>query len=344
MNKDNIIYRHLMHGISFMIPFVVTGGILMSVSHLLLGTNLDIELTSSTTLSAWFLDIGTLAFSFMLPILAGYIAFAIADRPGLVPGIMAGAIAYTGGSGFIGAIIGGFLAGYVMVILKKALQFLPKTMQGLKPMLFFPLFGTLLIAVLMLPITYLFEPTTMTIRAFLNDIEGLPLILFSIVLASLMAVDMGGPINKAAYIIGLASMTSGTSSKLMAAVMVGGMIPPLGIALMTTLFKKRFSDIELKQGRSNYLMGLSFITEGAMPFAMKYPRIVIPSLMLGSALAGAITGLFETASPAPHGGIFILPLMTHWYGFLIALIAGTLLSTLLLSIRMKPSLKEENVA
>lgn len=344
MNKDNVIYRHLMHGISFMIPFVVTGGILMSLAHLLLGTNLDIEISSNTTLSAWFLDIGTLAFSFMLPILAGYIAYAISDRPGLVPGIMAGAIAYTGGSGFIGAIIGGFLAGYVMVMLKGVFKFLPKTMQGLKPMLFFPLFGTLLIALFMIPITYLFEPTTLTIRTFLSDIDGFLLILLSIVLASLMAVDMGGPVNKAAYIIGLASMTQGEPSKLMAAIMVGGMIPPLGIALMTTLFKKRFTEIEYKQGQSNYLMGLSFITEGAMPFAIKYPRIVIPSLMLGSALAGAITGLFETASPAPHGGIFILPLMTHWYGFLIALVAGTLFSTLLLSIRMKPRLKEENVA
>ncbi|PKK93375.1 MAG: hypothetical protein CVV61_04975 [Tenericutes bacterium HGW-Tenericutes-6] len=344
MNKDNLIYRRLMHGISFMIPFVVTGGILMSISHLILGSSIDIFLNPNTTLSSWILDIGTLAFSFMLPILAGYISFAISDRPGLVPGFMAGAIAYTGGSGFIGAILGGFIAGYMTEILKKGFQFLPKSMQGLKPMLFFPLFGTILTALLMLPVTFLFEPTTMTLRAFLKNIEGIPLILLCILLASLMAIDMGGPINKAAYIIGLASMTSGESSKLMAAIMVGGMIPPLGIALTTTLFKNRFTKIELKQGKSNYLMGLSFITEGAMPFALKKPKVVIPSLMLGSALSGAIIGLFKTASPTPHGGIFVVPLMTNWYGFIIALISGVILSTLLLSFLLKETQREENVS
>jgi PTS system fructose-specific IIC component len=331
--KNNNIYKHLMSGVSQMIPFVVAGGIMIALSFLVDVGNAGADnYGSGNEIAAWFGEVGGIAFGFMLPILAGYIAYSIADRPGFVPGFVGGALANNGGSGFLGAIIIGFVAGYIVYGLKQLFKNVPRSMSGILPVLVFPLFGAILAALAMIPIDLVVTPIQEGLESFLTGLEGSSALLVGLIAGGMMAVDMGGPVNKAAYVVAIGTIASGTSTILMASVIAGGMVPPLGIALATVLFKGKFNDQQIEAGKTNWVMGLSFITEGAIPFAAANPKAVIPSIIAGSALAGAIVGLFGAASPAPHGGIFVVPIMDGWVWFLIALAAGTVLTAFLLKI------------
>ena len=333
------IYKHLMNGVSNMLPFVVAGGILIAIAFLIdtmFGQVGGANFGSNTPLASFLKGIGDLAFSFMLPVLAGYIAYSIADRPAMVVGFVGGVIAKDGGAGFLGALIGGFLAGYVVVLLKKLFNKLPQSLDGIKPVLLFPLFGTLLIGILM---TFIVLPPTVVINNamvnFLASLGGTSKVLLGLVLGAMMAIDMGGPINKAAYVFGVASLDAG-QYEIMAAVMAGGMVPPLAIALCTTFFKNRFTKEERESGKVNYVMGLSFITEGAIPFAAADPLRVIPACAVGSAVAGALSMLFNASLRAPHGGIFVVPVVTNPIMYLVAIVVGSLIGMTLLAILKKP--------
>lgn len=332
------IYKHLMNGVSNMLPFVVAGGILIAIAFLIdtmFGQVGGANFGSNTPLASFLKGIGDLAFSFMLPVLAGYIAYSIADRPAMVVGFVGGVIAKDGGAGFLGALIGGFLAGYVVVLLKKLFNKLPQSLDGIKPVLLFPLFGTLLIGILM---TFIVLPPTVVINNamvnFLASLGGTSKVLLGLVLGAMMAIDMGGPINKAAYVFGVASLDAG-QYEIMAAVMAGGMVPPLAIALCTTFFKNRFTKEERESGKVNYVMGLSFITEGAIPFAAADPLRVIPACAVGSAVAGALSMLFNASLRAPHGGIFVVPVVTNPIMYLVAIVVGSLIGMTLLAILKK---------
>ena len=276
----------------------------------------------------------------MLPVLAGYIAYSIADRPALVVGFVGGAIAKDGGAGFLGALIAGFLAGYLVVGLKKLFSKLPQSLEGIKPVLLLPLFGTLLIGIIM---TFIVLPPVVAINNamvnFLASLGGTSKVLLGLVLGAMMAIDMGGPINKAAYVFGVASLDAG-QYEIMAAVMAGGMVPPLAIALCTTFFKNRFTKEQRESGKVNYVMGLSFITEGAIPFAAADPLRVIPACAVGSAVAGALSMLFNASLRAPHGGIFVVPVVTNPIMYLVAIVVGSLVGMALLAVLKKPLDKE----
>ena len=335
------IYKHLMNGVSNMLPFVVSGGILIALAFLF--DNYEINPSNfgkNTPLAAFLKTIGDYAFGFMLPILAGYISYSIADRPALVVGFVGGIIAKDGGAGFLGALIAGFLAGYLVVGLKKLFSKLPQSLEGIKPVLLFPLFGTLLIGIIM---TFVVLPPVVAINNamvnFLASLGGTSKVLLGLVLGAMMAIDMGGPINKAAYVFGVASLDSG-QYEIMAAVMAGGMVPPLAIALCTTFFKNRFTKEERESGKVNYVMGLSFITEGAIPFAAADPLRVIPACAVGSAVAGALSMLFNASLRAPHGGIFVVPVVTNPIMYLVAIVVGSLVGMALLAILKKPLDKE----
>jgi len=331
--KNNNIYRHIMSGVSHMIPFVVAGGIMIAMAFLLDAGNAGAsDYGWGNPIAAWFGDTGKVAFGFMLPILAGYIAYSIADRPGFVPGFVGGALAASGGSGFLGALLIGFVAGYIIVLLKKLTSGLPRSMNGIKPVLLFPLFGVILTALAMIPIDLVVTPISEGLESGLTNLSGTSAILVGLIAGGMMAVDMGGPVNKAAYVVGTATLVGGASTTLMAAVMAGGMTPPLGIALATVLFKNKYNQQQIEAGKTNWIMGASFITEGAIPFAAANPKAVIPSIIAGSALAGAIVGIFGVASPAPHGGLFVIPVMTGWVWFIVALAAGTVLTAFLLKV------------
>ncbi len=339
--KNNSIYRHIMSGVSHMIPFVVAGGIMIALAFLLDAGNAGAsDYGWGNPVAAWFGDTGKVAFGFMLPILAGYIAYSIADRPGFVPGFVGGALAASGGSGFLGALLIGFVAGYIIVLLKKLTSGLPRSMNGIKPVLLFPLFGVILTALAMIPIDLVVTPISEGLQNGLTNLSGTSAILVGLIAGGMMAVDMGGPVNKAAYVVGTATLVGGASTTLMAAVMAGGMTPPLGIALATVLFKNKYNEQQIEAGKTNWIMGASFITEGAIPFAAANPKAVIPSIIAGSALAGAIVGIFGVASPAPHGGLFVIPVMTGWVWFIVALAAGTVLTAFLLKILL-PDASEE---
>jgi len=331
--KNNSIYRHIMSGVSHMIPFVVAGGIMIALAFLFDAGNAGAsDYGWGNPVAAWFGDTGKVAFGFMLPILAGYIAYSIADRPGFVPGFVGGALAASGGSGFLGALLIGFVAGYVIELLKKLTSGLPRSMSGIKPVLLFPLFGVILTALAMIPIDLLVTPISEGLESGLTNLSGTSAILVGLIAGGMMAVDMGGPVNKAAYVVGTATLVGGASTTLMAAVMAGGMTPPLGIALATVLFKKKYTEQQIEAGKTNWIMGASFITEGAIPFAAANPKAVIPSIIAGSALAGALVGLFNVSSPAPHGGLFVIPVMNGWLWFIVALAAGTVLTAFLLKV------------
>ena len=295
---------------------------------------------SNTPVAATLKSIGDLAFSFMLPVLAGYIAYSIADRPALVVGFVGGAIAKDGGAGFLGALIAGFLAGYLVVGLKKLFSKLPQSLEGIKPVLLLPLFGTLLIGIIM---TFIVLPPVVAINNamvnFLASLGGTSKVLLGLVLGAMMAIDMGGPINKAAYVFGVASLDAG-QYEIMAAVMAGGMVPPLAIALCTTFFKNRFTKEQRESGKVNYVMGLSFITEGAIPFAAADPLRVIPVCAVGSAVAGALSMLFNASLRAPHGGIFVVPVVTNPIMYLVAIVVGSIVGMALLAVLKKPLDKE----
>ena len=345
--KDSLghqIYKNLMNGVSHMLPFVVGGGILIAIAFLIDGFTVDLNALpleeranfgTITPLAAMFKAIGGTAFSFMLPILAGFIAMSIADRPGLAVGFVGGAIAANGTSGFLGALIAGFLAGYTVRLLKKIFDKLPESLEGIKPVLLYPLFGILLVGVIM---TYLIEPPIGALNTMLNNglnsLNGASAVFLGILLGGMMAVDMGGPVNKAAYVFGTASIAAGNYN-IMAAVMVGGMIPPLGIALATLFFKKKFTTEERKAGPTNFIMGLSFITEGAIPFAASDPLRVLPACVAGSAVAGALSMAFNCTLMAPRGGIFVFLTVGNPLMYFIALAAGSVVACILLGVLKK---------
>lgn len=342
--RGHNIYKHLMNGVSHMLPFVVGGGILIALAFLIDGFAVDINALSMaeranfgsiTKVAAMLKDMGSIAFEFMLPILAGYIAMSIADRPGLAVGFVGGALAANGTSGFLGALVAGFLAGFVVRLLRKVFRKLPKSLEGIKPMLLYPLLGTFLTGLLMI---FVVEPPVGALNALINDglaqMNDSGAVLLGALLAGMMSVDMGGPVNKAAYVFGTASIAS-ANYHIMAAVMVGGMVPPLAIAMATLLFPKKFTSDERRAGLTNFVLGLSFITEGAIPFAAADPLRVIPSCVAGSAAAGALSVLFGCSLMAPHGGIFVFPTVGNAIGYLTALVSGALIGCLVLGMLKK---------
>lgn len=330
------IYKSLMNGVSNMLPFVVAGGILIALAFLFDKYEIDpSNFGSNTPFAAFLKSIGDAAFQFLLPVLAGFIAVSIGDRPAMVVGFVGGFLANTGGAGFLGALLAGFIAGYLVVLLKKIFSFLPNSLEGIKPVLLYPLFGTLLIGAIMI---ILLNPPIASINnalvGFLNSLGTSSKVLLGIVVAGMMAIDMGGPINKASYVFGIASLESG-NYYVMAAVMAGGMVPPLIIALTTTFFKKNFTKEEQNAGKVNYIMGLSFITEGAIPFAASKPLKVIPSCAIGAAVAGALSMIFNCTLRAPHGGIFVLPIIGNWAMYLVSIIIGSIIGAIILGFLTK---------
>lgn len=338
------IYTQLMNGVSHMLPFVVGGGILIAIAFLIDGLMVDMNALSPeergnfgtiTPLAALFKNIGGAAFGLMLPVLAGYIAMAIGDRPALAVGFVGGALAAGGSSGFLGALAAGFVAGYLVLGLRKACEKLPEALEKLAPVLIYPVFGILAIGLFM---TFIAEPVMGTINgaltAGLTGMGETSKVLLGLVLGGMMAIDMGGPFNKAAYVFGVAAIASGNYD-IMAAVMIGGMTPPCAIALATLLFKDKFTKEERESGPTNFIMGLAFITEGAIPYAAADPLRVLPSCIAGSAVAGALSMLFGCTLMAPHGGIFVVPVMGNALMYLIALAAGTGVSTLMLGLLKK---------
>lgn len=335
------VYRDLMNGVSHMLPFVIGGGILIAVAFLLDDYSLNpANFGSNLPQAAFFKAIGDAAFGFMLPILAGYIAMGIADRPALAPGFVGGFLAKEGGSGFLGALLAGFAAGYLILLLKKLFDKLPRSLEGIKSILLYPVFGILLMGLL---IQLIINPPV----AWLNEaLYGLlarlgtgSRVLLGVLLGGMMSVDMGGPINKAAYVFGTASLAS-DEFQIMAAVMAGGMVPPLALALAVFAFRDKFSEKERQSGVANLIMGACFITEGAIPFAAADPLRVLPACIIGSAVAGGLSMFFGCGLRAPHGGIFVLPVISHPFGFLAAVILGALVGMLLLGVlrkRIEPS-------
>mgnify|MGYP002550016362 CR=1 FL=1 len=338
------LYTQLMNGVSHMLPFVVGGGILIAIAFLIDGFSVDLNslpldqrsnFGTITPMAAMFKSIGGVAFGFMLPILAGFIAMSIADRPGLAVGFVGGAIAANGTSGFLGALVAGFLAGYVVLLLKKICSKLPDSLEGTKPVLIYPLLGIFIVGVLM---TYVVEPPIGALNTLINNglngLNGASAILLGALLGGMMSVDMGGPVNKAAYVFGTASIAAGNYN-IMAAVMVGGMVPPIAIALATLIFKNKFTADERKAGPTNFIMGLSFITEGAIPFAASDPLHVLPACAVGSAAAGALSMAFNCTLMAPHGGIFVFLTVGNPLLYLVALAVGSAVGCVLLGVLKK---------
>ena len=329
-------YKHLMSGVSNMLPFVVGGGILIAICFMLGIKAFDPNDPSYHPFAKLVNDIGGgNAFFLMIPVLAGFIGMSIADRPGFAPAMVGGLIAMNNGGGFLGGLIGGFLGGYSIVFLKKVFAKLPESLEGIKPVLLYPLFGmfitgSIMYQVIVGPIATINNGLT----GFLNNLGTGNLVLLGIVLAVMMSTDMGGPINKAAFTFGIATIAAGNYAP-HAAVMAGGMVPPLGIALATTLFQNKFTEDERTAGKTCYILGLSFITEGAIPFAASDPIRVIPSCMVGAGIAGALTMLFGVQLPAPHGGIFVIPVVTHPVQYLFAIGIGSLVTAVLLGIVKK---------
>ena len=355
------LYKHLMNGVSHMLPFVVGGGILIALAFLLDDYTINpANFGMNTPIAAFFKTIGGQAFGFMLPILAGYIAMSIADRPGLAVGFVGGALASAGytfsnvmnfadaspvSAGFLGALLAGFVGGYLVLGLKKVFSLLPDALEGIKPVLLYPVFGILLIGVIMLSVNPVVGSINTGLNNFLASMSGTSKIILGTILGAMMAIDMGGPFNKAAYVFGTAQLTVVNAGPeqfaIMAAVMIGGMVPPLAIALATTFFKNRFTESERKSGVVNYVMGLSFITEGAIPFAAGDPLHVIPACVIGSGLAGALSMAFGCGLRAPHGGIFVLPTISNPIMYFVALLVGSVVGALLLGILKKPLDKAE---
>lgn len=340
------IYKHLMNGVSHMLPFVIGGGILIALAFLM-----DMEFAgtakfgSGTPAAAFFKNVGGMAFSMMMPILAGYIAMSIGERPGLMLGIVGGFLAASGGSGFFGALFAGFIGGYLVLALRKLFSALPDSLEGLKPVLLYPVCGLVLMGVLM---TYVINPPTAAfnnwLAATLASMSTVSKVLMGFILGGMMSIDFGGPINKAAYVFGTASLAaadgSAVSSAIMASVMVGGMVPPLAISLSTMLFKNKYTARERQSGITNIIMGMSFITEGAIPFAASDPLRVIPCCALGSAIAGALSQYFGCSVPAPHGGVFVFGVVQNWPMYFAALLVGSVVAAVLLGFLKKKVVEE----
>ena len=329
------IYTQLMNGVSHMLPFVVGGGILIAIAFLIDGLMVDMDALdvaersnfgTITPIAAWFKDLGGTAFNFMLPVLAGFISMAIGDRPALALGFVGGMIAANGKSGFLGALVAGFLAGYVIILLRNVCEKLPEALEKIAPVLLYPLFGILIMGLCM---SFVIEPIMGGINTALNNglnsMGGSSKIVLGMILGGMMAVDMGGPFNKAAYVFGTAAIAAGNYD-IMAAVMIGGMTPPCGIALATLLFKNKFTKEQRDSGPTNFIMGLAFITEGAIPFAASDPLHVLPACVAGSAVAGAISMAFNCTLMAPHGGIFVFPVVGNAMMYVLALVIGTVIT------------------
>ena len=343
------IYKHLMTGVSFMLPFVVSGGILIALAFLfdkLAGVQGAADaagssaLGSTTYIAKLFMDIGGAAFGLFIPILGAYIAYSIGERPALTAGFVGGALAVSGGSGFLGAMLAGFLAGYVTKLVIASLKGLPKSLNGIKAILLYPLLTVLLTGVLMIiilnpPVRFINE----SLVHWLQTMGGTSRILLGIILGGMMAVDMGGPVNKAAYVFATGTLATAAAGEygtpIMAAVMAGGMVPPLGIALATTIFKNKFNTEEREAGKTNYIMGLSFITEGAIPFAAGDPLRVLPASIAGSAVAGAISMFFNISIPAPHGGLVVAFLSNNAWVYLLAILIGAVITAVILGLLKK---------
>lgn len=343
------IYKHLMNGVSYMLPFVIGGGIMIAVAFLIdtiAGAPKDSTFGAYTAAAAFFKTIGGYAFSFMLPVLAGYIARSIADRPGLAVGFVGGYIATIGCtfgtitgdstavSGFLGALIAGFAGGYIVLLLKKIFSFLPKSVESMLPVLILPLLGIIIMGLFMCAINPAVGALNQWITDALNSMEETSKIILGCIVAGMMAVDMGGPFNKAAYVFGTAAITTG-GFDIMAAVMIGGMVPPIAIALCATFFKKKWTEAELKSAPVNYIMGLCFITEGAIPYAAADPLRVIPPCVAGAAVAGGLSMAFGCTLRAPHGGIFVFPVVGNVLFYVMALAAGALVGMILLALLKK---------
>lgn len=350
-----VIYKNLMNGVSHMLPFTIGGGILIAIAFLLDDYSINpANFGMNTPIAALFKRIGDTAFSFMMPVLAGFIAMSIADRPGLAVGFVGGYIANTGfvfsnllnfdsstavSSGFLGALIAGFLGGYVVVLLKKIFSFLPNSLEGIKPILLYPVLGIFLTGWIVIFLNPFVGAINTALTTGLNSMGGTSKILLGIVVAGMMSIDMGGPFNKAAYVFGTAQLATG-GYDIMAAVMAGGMVAPLVIAVCATIFGNRFTRKERQSAYVNYIMGASFISEGAIPFAASDPARVIPSCIIGSAIAGGLSIWFGCAVRAPHGGLFVLPVITHPWMYLLALAIGSIVGAVLLAV-LKKAVPEE---
>jgi len=322
--KKSGFYKHLMNGVSNMLPFVVGGGILIAVSFMFGIKAFDPTDPNFNKFAKFLMDIGgSGAFALMVPILAGFIGMSIADRPGFMPAMVGGMMANSNGGGFLGGLLAGFIGGYVVNFIKKSTSNMPESMEGLKPILIFPVLGLFITGGIMTIILGPIASINNGMVVFLNGLGTSNLIVLGVVLGGMMAVDMGGPINKAAFTFGIAAIASGNYAP-HAAVMAGGMVPPLGIAIATVLFKKKFTDEERNSGKTNFILGASFITEGAIPFAAADPLKIIPACIIGSALAGGMAMYFGTELPAPHGGLFVLPIITHPMMYLLSVITGSL--------------------
>ena len=342
--KGHQIYTQLMNGVSHMLPFVVGGGILIALAFLIDGLSVDLNSLPAdqranfgtiTPVAALLKGIGGTAFGFMLPVLAGFIAMAIGDRPALAIGFVGGMMAANGKSGFLGALVAGFVAGYIIVLLRKVCDKLPQAIEKIAPVLIYPVVGILIMGLFM---TFIVEPIMGGINTGLNNaltgMGGSSKIILGMILGGMMAIDMGGPFNKAAYVFGTAAIAAGNYD-IMAAVMIGGMTPPCAIALATLLFKDKFTKEQRETGPTNFIMGLAFITEGAIPFAASDPIHVLPSCIIGSAAAGALSMAFNCTLMAPHGGIFVFPVVGNAMMYVVALVAGTVISAVLLGILKK---------
>ncbi len=357
-SRDGIghgIYKHLMNGVSHMLPFVIGGGILIALAFLLDDYQIDpVNFGMNTPVAAFFKTIGGQAFGFMLPILSGYIAMSIADRPGLAVGFVGGAVAnagYTFGnmmhygevvpisSGFLGALLAGFLAGYIVLGLQKLCAGLPRSLEGMKPMLIYPVAGIGIMGFVMVLINPIVGAINTGMNQALASMGGTSKVLLGAVLGGMMSIDMGGPFNKAAYVFGTASLAS-DGFDIMAAVMAGGMVPPIAVALCATFFKNRFTRKDRQSAYVNYIMGLSFISEGAIPYAAADPLRVIPSCIIGSAVSGALSMIFGCGLRAPHGGIFVIPTVIHPFQYILAIAAGSVVGGLLMGILKKPVSEE----
>ena len=339
------VYKHLMNGVSHMLPFVIGGGILIAISFLIDGASVDLnslpaeergKFGSITPAAATFMGIGGASFGFMLPVLAGFISMSIADRPGLAAGFVGGALSASNGSGFLGALLAGFIAGFAVNWLKKALNVLPPSLEGTKPILFYPLLGVLIIGLIC---NFVIGPPVAGVNeALKNALGGMDpsaKLVMGAVIGGMMAIDMGGPLNKAAYVTGVGLLADG-NYYVIAAAMAGGMVPPIAIALSTMFFKSKFTKNEQKTAPTNIIMGLSFITEGAIPFAAGDPLHVIPACAVGSAIAGALVMMFDCTLMAPHGGIFVVPTIGNPLGYLAAIIIGSIVGCVILGFIRKP--------
>ena len=348
------LYKHLMNGVSHMLPFVVGGGIMIALAFLLDDYTIDpSNFGMNTPIAAFFKTVGSAAFSYMLPILAGFIAMSIADRPGLAVGFAGGVLAMNGtnfaglasgettgiSGGFLAALLAGFVAGYVVEFLKKITEKLPASLNGIRPMLIYPLGGILIVGAVMCGINPIMGMINTAMTNWLNALGGSSKVLLGAIVAGMMSIDMGGPFNKAAYVFGTAALASG-NYEVMAAVMVGGMVPPIAIALSTTFCPKKWTPDERRNGIVNYIMGLCFVTEGAIPYAAADPLRVLPSCVIGAALSGALSMTFGCALRAPHGGIFVFPVVDHAVMYCVALAVGSVVGAVILSLLKKTRTEE----